>query len=124
MKPPDFVERLLREHCGDSGADENALAFLRSVLREAPLRPEPEQEDLISWAEADEEERDMSDGWRCPGCGRCYSPTMMMCSYCVPQAYIAPTIGTLLPTWIQCPNCARYYPRDGHCQKCSGEVTG
>jgi hypothetical protein len=22
-------------------------------------------------------------GWECPKCGRCYSPTTSMCSYCV-----------------------------------------
>lgn len=21
-------------------------------------------------------------GWQCPGCGRCYSPGWMTCSYC------------------------------------------
>ena len=25
-------------------------------------------------------------GWRCPGCGRCYSPSVAMCVSCVPPA--------------------------------------
>ena len=23
-------------------------------------------------------------GWRCPGCGRCFAPSMAMCAYCAP----------------------------------------
>ena len=23
-----------------------------------------------------------NQGWQCPGCGRCYSPNMVMCNYC------------------------------------------
>lgn len=25
----------------------------------------------------------MSDGWKCPGCGRCYAPTMEQCPVCI-----------------------------------------
>lgn len=24
-------------------------------------------------------------GWRCPGCGACYAPTMMQCIHCGPR---------------------------------------
>lgn len=28
----------------------------------------------------------MSDtGWKCPGCGRCYAPTWMICEHCGPE---------------------------------------
>ncbi len=27
----------------------------------------------------------MNEGWRCPGCGRCYAPTMTECRYCGPD---------------------------------------
>lgn len=26
----------------------------------------------------------IAQGWECPKCGRIYSPSMVMCSYCVP----------------------------------------
>jgi hypothetical protein len=26
----------------------------------------------------------MSDGWRCPGCGRCFAPSVTECLYCKP----------------------------------------
>lgn len=34
----------------------------------------------------------IAQGWECPKCGRVYSPSMVMCSYCVPKATV--TTGT------------------------------
>lgn len=27
----------------------------------------------------------MMEGWKCPGCGRCYSPFTQACGFCGPQ---------------------------------------
>lgn len=40
-------------------------------------------------------------GWKCPGCGRCYSPQTTMCIYC-PVTYTT--------TWPMLPNT---YPPNG-----------
>jgi len=45
----------------------------------------------------------VSQGWECPKCKRVYSPTTMMCMYCIPKTSIATPstpIGTPIGTPI------------------------
>ena len=28
----------------------------------------------------------INQGWICPKCGRCYAPSVLLCSYCVPAS--------------------------------------
>lgn len=47
-------------------------------------------------------------GWRCPGCQRCYAPSVTMCPTCgqhtltqpLPLTYFQPQTGTSAPTGI------------------------
>jgi hypothetical protein len=36
-------------------------------------------------------------GWKCPGCGRCYSPFTSQCQACVPPSIPAVTTTPYLP---------------------------
>ena len=38
----------------------------------------------------------MPDGWRCPGCGRCFAPTVTECPYCGKIIYMK--VGENIPT--------------------------
>lgn len=35
-----------------------------------------------------------SNGWRCPGCTRCFSPSVRECPFCQPEPQVSTTIGT------------------------------
>ena len=39
-------------------------------------------------------------GWRCPGCGRIYSPNTSMCPYCGGNSKITYQKTTATPNWI------------------------
>lgn len=43
------------------------------------------------------------EGWKCPGCGRCYSPLTEKCHSCGPETTV--TIGSV---WTPCPGCGKY----------------
>lgn len=61
----------------------------------------------------------LTDGWKCPGCGRCYSPGLTECRVCgqgdpVPTAKPMPVFG--VGHTLGSPTDAKY---DGyHCVKC------
>lgn len=48
-------------------------------------------------------------GWKCPSCGRCYAPFMVMCSYCPGFGAEAHTTTMFPPnnnkTYVACPAC-------------------
>jgi hypothetical protein len=75
----------------------------------------------------------MNSGWKCPGCGRCYSPTTPQCFTCGQVGYSGTS--TNPPIWgdgkgkitltrdighgCKDPmNCGR---KDGYCSKCHSE---
>lgn len=47
----------------------------------------------------------MNDGWKCPGCGRCYAPWMPECTKCGPPKAETPgsprcgVCGTFIEVW-------------------------
>jgi hypothetical protein len=45
------------------------------------------------------------EGWRCPGCGRCYSPYISACSFCPTQFTVG--IGTNSEP-DRCPACHQH----------------
>jgi hypothetical protein len=82
----------------------------------------------------------MNQGWSCPGCGKCYSPTTPQCFTCGQPVRTSDNTGgyngtgTLSPKW---PNKSKvtlgrdigfgcHYPmscerKDGYCAKCHSE---
>lgn len=64
----------------------------------------------------------MSEGWKCPGCGRCYSPFVASCSACDPSSYRAVPYypGMIGTDWVRCGMCgsisAVYI--NGMCESC------
>jgi uncharacterized OB-fold protein len=65
----------------------------------------------------------MSEGWKCPGCGRCYSPCVTECSRCG-QPGLTDTGGTVIITdRCQCPFPFYIYETSGaRCGNCGKPI--
>lgn len=65
----------------------------------------------------------MNSGWRCPGCGKCYSPLTPQCFTCGQSGSTGTSTGnwlnrTSIDPYMGCldpMNCGR---KDGFCDKC------
>lgn len=54
------------------------------------------------------------DGWKCPGCGRCYAPSVAQCAACDPSNVRTGTGVTLTPPLnggvvCLCERCGNYF---------------
>lgn len=47
------------------------------------------------------------EGWRCPGCGRCYSPFVMRCEVCGGSGLFEPRLTYRSRGATTCPSCGR-----------------
>lgn len=54
-----------------------------------------------------------SQGWQCPGCQRCYSPSTIQCFFCPGSSYSTGTV-TLNP----CVHEFEQITAGSHCKKC------
>lgn len=73
----------------------------------------------------------MNQGWSCPGCGRCYSPTTPQCFTCGQPVYtkqqtntgglFSNQTGKFEPPQVGCKYPGMCVSKDGYCAKCHSE---
>ena len=58
----------------------------------------------------------MSDGWKCPGCGRCFAPTVRECDGCNSRVVsFKPPIFPPEKEVPRCLACGNYHPQGLAC---------
>ncbi len=62
-------------------------------------------------------------GWQCPGCNRCFAPSVTKCDSCGPPTYT--TNGTVeTGLFMQCETHGWTFTPETKCPVCAGEITG
>ncbi len=62
-------------------------------------------------------------GWQCPGCNRCFAPSVSKCDSCGPATYTSNGTNWSF-TYLRCDKHGYLHMPGTGCPVCSGEITG